>query len=52
MWPMGFTYDIDYDMKMQNYSLSVYFLISAGKRVDSGELYLTLRQGRVILLYD
>lgn len=52
MWPMGFTYDIEYDMKMQNYSLSIYFLISAGKRVISGELSLTLGQGRVALLYD
>lgn len=52
MRPMGFTYDIEYDMKMQNYSLSIYFLISAGKRVISGELSLTLGQGRVALLYD
>lgn len=53
MRPMGFTYDIEYDMKMKNYSLSIYwFLISAGKRVISGELSLTLGQGRVALLYD
>lgn len=52
MRPMGFTYDIEYDMKKQNYSLSIYFLISAGKRVISGELSLTLGQGRVALLYD
>lgn len=52
MRPMGFTYDIEYDMKMQNYSLSIYFLISAGKRVISGELSLTLGPGRVALLYD
>lgn len=52
MRPMGFTYDIEYDMKMQNYSLSIYFLISAGKRVISGEHSLTLGQGRVALLYD